>query len=186
MLVPVRASPVPSVGSFVWKTSANSFFWCACDSASTRQFAPVSSLSAVREIVLFKFFFLPPRFRLCLPHHANRFEADRTEATSTSASEGQAREQGSYDGASRRGRLCARQVLLVGLRQVLHAVLLVGMLSASLVLLVRVQVVLVLPWKVAGHRHRRRCQTAAPPSFFSREDRDWRWPIRVRRLRHLE
>ena len=23
--------------------------WCACDSASTRQFAPVSSLSAVRE-----------------------------------------------------------------------------------------------------------------------------------------
>ena len=30
--------------------------WCAGDSTSTRQFAPVSSLSAVKRVVLFKFF----------------------------------------------------------------------------------------------------------------------------------
>ena len=36
--------------------------WCACDSASTRQFAPVSSLSAVRESCFVKTLFLKTLF----------------------------------------------------------------------------------------------------------------------------
>ena len=46
--------PYPSFGLCVFSFFL-SFAQCACDSASTRQFAPVSSLSAVR-VVLFKFF----------------------------------------------------------------------------------------------------------------------------------